>query len=94
MINSILFEGINVEIKYKSNKIIKFVLEDKLKRHRATICCYNNEYFKLVEKSIGKILIVKGEFYEICYKDKEDNWVDSYTIRAKDIKKSTPGVRG
>ena len=79
MINSILFEGVNVEIRYRSNKIIK---------HRATICCYNDKYFRLVEKSIGKILIVKGEFYEICYKDKYDNWINSYTIRAKDIKKA------
>ena len=88
MINSIIFEGENIKIKYKSNKMIKFILEDKLKRHRATICCYNDKYFKLIESSIGEILIATGEFYETFTMDKNGNWVDGYTIRAKSIKKA------
>ena len=88
MINSIIFEGENIKIKYKSNKMIKFILEDKLKRHRATICCYNDKYFKLIESSIGEILIVTGEFYETFAMGKNGDWVDSYTIRAKSIKKA------
>lgn len=88
MINSILFEGQLVEIKYRTKKMIKFVLEDKFKRHRATICCYKDEYFKLIEKSIGKVLIVTGEFWEISYQDSNGKWINDYTIKAKNIKKA------
>lgn len=88
MINKIQFEGINKGIVYKNSQIIKFKLENigKSKKNKtAIISTFDIDQLDLLEKSKEKTILIDGEFYETNYKGKDDNWVNSYCINAKNI---------
>lgn len=88
MINKIEFEGILTKVIFENQQIIKFYIENTSgkKVKKAKVCCFDTDYFEIIKKHIGDHVLVTGEFYENNYKDRNNNWVNDYTINMKLIK--------
>lgn len=82
MVNKIFFEGRFTKIVFENDKLIKFVVENTngKKVKKAKITCFDKDLIRVVKLHLGDHVKITGEFYENNYKDKNDNWVNDYTI--------------
>ena len=87
-INKIEFGGILTKVIFENKQIIKFYIENTTGKRtkKAKVCCFDSDYFNIIKAHLGEQVIISGEFYENNYKDKNDNWVNDYTINMKTIK--------
>lgn len=85
--NKIFFEGRLTKILFENDKLIKFYIENHEGKRikKAKICCFDKDFFTIIKIHIGDHVKITGEFYENNYKDKNDNWVNDYTINMKTI---------
>jgi len=85
--NELIYEGRIIDITYKSNKIIKFVManEKEFNHKKIKVCCFNSELFSIIESNVMNVVNIKAEFSENNYKDKNGKWHNDYTVACYEI---------
>ena len=89
MTNMVIFEGKLTKILFENNQVMKFYLENrngkKIKKIKVT--SFNVDTFNIIKKNVGEVVKIRGDIYENNYKDRNDNWVNDYTVNLKTIEK-------
>ena len=89
MTNMVIFEGELTKILFENNQVMKFYLENrsgkKIKKIKVT--SFNVDTFNIIKKNVGEVVKIRGDIYENNYKDRNDNWVNDYTVNLKTIEK-------
>ena len=89
MVNTVIFEGKLTKILFENNQVMKFYLENrsgkKIKKIKVT--SFNVDTFNIIKKNVGEVVKIRGDIYENNYKDRNDNWVNDYTVNLKTIEK-------
>ena len=87
MVNTVIFEGKLTKILFENNQVMKFYLENtggkKIKKVKVT--SFNVDTFNTIKNNVGNIVRISGEIFETNYKDKNDNWINDYTISLKHL---------
>ena len=87
MKNLVVFEGELTKILFENNQVMKFYLENrsgkKIKKIKVT--SFNVDTFDAIKNNVGNIVRISGEIFETNYKDKNDNWINDYTISLKHL---------
>ena len=87
MVNTVIFEGKLTKILFENNQVMKFYLENtggkKIKKVKVT--SFDVDTFDAIKNNVGNIVKVSGEIFETNYKDKNNNWINDYTISLKHL---------
>ena len=85
--NELVYEGRIINIAYKTDKIIKFVManEDKFTHKKIKVCCFNNKLFPIIESNVMNVVTIKAEFSENNYKDNKGEWHNDYTVACYEL---------
>ena len=85
MKNIVVFEGELTKILIENNQVIKFYLENRngKKIKKVKVTSFDVDTFNTIKNNVGNIVKVSGEIFETNYKDKNNNWVNDYTISLK-----------
>ena len=85
MVNTVIFEGELTKILFENNQVMKFYLENRngKKIKKVKVTSFNVDTFDAIKNNVGNIVKVSGEIFETNYKDKNNNWVNDYTISLK-----------
>ena len=89
MTNMVIFEGELTKILFENNQVMKFYLENKSgkKIKKIKVTSFNVDTFNIIKKNVGEVVKIRGDIYENNYKDRNDNWVNDYTVNLKTIEK-------
>ena len=76
------FVGTIGKVTFKNDKVMKFKLNgiDKNSKKYVTICCFDTTKFEALEKAEGMKVRIVGNMWESNYKDKNGNWINTYTV--------------
>ena len=85
MVNTVIFEGELTKILFENNQVMKFYLENRngKKIKKVKVTSFDVDTFDAIKNNVGNIVKVSGEIFETNYKDKNNNWVNDYTISLK-----------
>ena len=85
MKNLVVFEGELTKILFENNQVMKFYLENRSgkKIKKVKVTSFDVDTFNTIKNNVGNIVKVSGEIFETNYKDKNNNWVNDYTISLK-----------
>lgn len=85
MKNLVVFEGELTKILFENNQVMKFYLENRngKKIKKVKVTSFDVDTFDAIKNNVGNIVKVSGEIFETNYKDKNNNWVNDYTISLK-----------
>ena len=80
-----VFEGELTKILFENNQVMKFYLENRngKKIKKVKVTSFDVDTFNTIKNNVGNIVKVSGEIFETNYKDKNNNWVNDYTISLK-----------
>ena len=85
MKNIVVFEGELTKILFENNQVMKFYLENRngKKIKKVKVTSFDVDTFNSIKNNVGYIVNVSVEIFETNYKDKNNNWVNDYTISLK-----------
>jgi len=89
MINKLIYECRIIKCTYRNDRVLNFICanEGRMTHEKVKMTCFKPELFEDIVGNIGNVVIFNCEFHENNYKDKNDKWVNTYTLDVKSMSK-------